>query len=109
MLDVRKLRLLRELAHRATIAAVADALAYTPSAVSQQLATLEREAGVPLLERTGRRVTPPRPVRFLCSTLRPSWPPSSGRPPRWPPPVPGCLAPCASARSRPRCARYCLL
>jgi DNA-binding transcriptional LysR family regulator len=57
MLDVRKLRLLRELAHRATITAVAEALAYTPSAVSQQLAALEREAGVPLLERTGRRVT----------------------------------------------------
>ena len=56
MLDVRKLRLLRELAHRHTIAAVAEALAYTPSAVSQQLAALEREAGVPLLERTGRRV-----------------------------------------------------
>jgi DNA-binding transcriptional LysR family regulator len=57
MLDVRRLRLLRELAHRGTIAAVADALAYTPSAVSQQLAALEREAGVPLLRRTGRRVT----------------------------------------------------
>ncbi|MFC9434442.1 LysR family transcriptional regulator [Nocardia sp. NPDC057030] len=56
MLDIRKLRLLRELAHRETIAAVADALAYTPSAVSQQLSALEREAGVPLLERTGRRV-----------------------------------------------------
>ncbi|MFJ2839641.1 LysR family transcriptional regulator [Nocardia sp. NPDC087230] len=56
MLDVRKLRLLRELAHRGTIAAVADALSYTPSAVSQQLTALEREAGVPLLERTGRRV-----------------------------------------------------
>ncbi|NYI04769.1 LysR family transcriptional regulator [Allostreptomyces psammosilenae] len=57
MLDVRRLRLLRELAHRGTIAAVAEALAFTPSAVSQQLAVLEREAGVPLLERTGRRVT----------------------------------------------------
>jgi DNA-binding transcriptional LysR family regulator len=56
MLDVRKLRLLRELAHRSTIAAVAGALDYTPSAVSQQLAALEREAGVPLLRRTGRRV-----------------------------------------------------
>jgi DNA-binding transcriptional LysR family regulator len=56
MLDVRKLRLLRELAHRATIAAVAEALSYTPSAVSQQLAALEREAGVPLLQRSGRRV-----------------------------------------------------
>ncbi|GCD92523.1 LysR family transcriptional regulator [Embleya hyalina] len=57
MLDVRRLRLLRELSLRGTIAAVAEALAFTPSAVSQQLATLEREAGVPLLERTGRRVT----------------------------------------------------
>lgn len=56
MLDVRRLRLLRELALRGTIAAVADALRYTPSAVSQQLTALEREAGVPLLERTGRRV-----------------------------------------------------
>ncbi|MFI5733299.1 LysR family transcriptional regulator [Kribbella sp. NPDC051587] len=56
MLDVRKLRLLRELARRGTIAAVAEALAYTPSAVSQQLTALERETGVPLLERTGRRV-----------------------------------------------------
>jgi DNA-binding transcriptional LysR family regulator len=56
MLDVRRLRLLRELAHRGTIAAVAEALVLTPSAVSQQLAVLEREAGVALLERTGRRV-----------------------------------------------------
>ncbi|WP_431951630.1 LysR substrate-binding domain-containing protein [Nocardia lijiangensis] len=57
MLDVRRLRLLRELARRGTIAAVAEALAFTPSAVSQQLTALEREAGVALLERTGRRVT----------------------------------------------------
>ncbi|MFF4318134.1 LysR substrate-binding domain-containing protein [Streptomyces sp. NPDC001568] len=60
MLDVRRLRLLRELARRGTIAAVADALAFSPSAVSQQLGVLEREAGLPLLERTGRgvRLTP---------------------------------------------------
>jgi DNA-binding transcriptional LysR family regulator len=57
MLDVRKLRLLRELARCGTITAVAGALSYTPSAVSQQLAALEREAGVPLLQRSGRRVT----------------------------------------------------
>jgi DNA-binding transcriptional LysR family regulator len=56
MIDVRRLRLLFELSHRGTITAVAAALAYTPSAVSQQLAALEREAGVPLLERSGRRV-----------------------------------------------------
>ncbi|MFJ3921920.1 LysR substrate-binding domain-containing protein [Streptomyces sp. NPDC090022] len=60
MLDVRRLRLLRELARRGTIAAVAEALSFSPSAVSQQLAALEREAGLPLLERTGRsvRLTP---------------------------------------------------
>ncbi|MFJ9947484.1 LysR substrate-binding domain-containing protein [Kitasatospora sp. NPDC091207] len=56
MLDVRRLRLLRELAHLGTIAAVAEALSFSPSAVSQQLSVLEKEAGVPLLERTGRRV-----------------------------------------------------
>ena len=47
MLDVRRLRLLRELAHRGTIAAVAAALAYTPSAVSQQLSALERGVRCP--------------------------------------------------------------
>jgi DNA-binding transcriptional LysR family regulator len=57
MLDVRRLRLLRELSLRGTIAAVAEALSFTPSAVSQQLSVLEREAGVSLMERTGRRVT----------------------------------------------------
>ena len=56
MLDVRRLRLLRELQARGTVTAVAEALAYTPSAVSQQLATLEREAGVALMERQGRRL-----------------------------------------------------
>jgi DNA-binding transcriptional LysR family regulator len=56
MLDLRRLRLLHELHARGTIAAVADALQFTPSAVSQQLAVLEREAGVPLLERAGRGV-----------------------------------------------------
>jgi DNA-binding transcriptional LysR family regulator len=56
MLELRRLRLLRELHERGTIAAVADALQFTPSAVSQQLAMLEREAGVRLLERAGRGV-----------------------------------------------------
>jgi DNA-binding transcriptional LysR family regulator len=57
MLDVRRLVLLRDLARLGTIASVAQAHAYTPSAVSQQLAALQREAGTRLLERTGRRVT----------------------------------------------------
>jgi DNA-binding transcriptional LysR family regulator len=56
MLDLRRLRLLRELARRGTITAVAEALSYSPSAVSQQLASLEKEAGVRLLEPAGRRV-----------------------------------------------------
>lgn len=53
---MRRLRLLRELKIRGTIAAVAEALSYSPSAVSQQLALLETEAGVPLLTKSGRRV-----------------------------------------------------
>src|SRR3954451_14570199 len=56
MLDLRRMRMLHELHHRGTIAAVAEALQFTPSAVSQQLAMLEREAGVPLMERAGRGV-----------------------------------------------------
>jgi DNA-binding transcriptional LysR family regulator len=54
MLDLHRLRLLKEFAGRGTIAATAAALGYTPSAVSQQLAALEREAGVILLDRTAR-------------------------------------------------------
>src|SRR5215211_3162035 len=56
MLDVRRLRLLSELARRGTIAEVAKVVGYSPSAISQSLAQLEREAGVALLERDGRRV-----------------------------------------------------
>jgi DNA-binding transcriptional LysR family regulator len=56
MLDLRRLRLLRELRDRGTIGAVAVALDYSPSAVSQQLRVLEAETGAVLLERTGRRV-----------------------------------------------------
>lgn len=56
MLDVRRLRLLRELKIRGTLAEVAEALQYSPSSVSQQLTLLEKEAGVPLLRKTGRRV-----------------------------------------------------
>lgn len=55
-MDVRRLRLLSELSRRGTIAEVARVVGYTPSAVSQSLAQLEHEAGVPLLERDGRRV-----------------------------------------------------
>lgn len=56
MLNVNRMRLLREVASRGSIAAAAEALFLTPSAVSQQLGVLERETGVELLERVGRRV-----------------------------------------------------
>ncbi|AOS63895.1 LysR substrate-binding domain-containing protein [Actinoalloteichus hymeniacidonis] len=56
MLDLHRLRLLRELSRRGTLAAVAKALSYTPSAISQQLTRLEEEVGVPLREQVGRKV-----------------------------------------------------
>lgn len=56
MYDLHRLRLLRELKLRGTLAAVASALSYSPSSVSQQLSQLETEVGVPLLEPAGRRV-----------------------------------------------------
>ena len=56
MLDVRRLRTLREVALHGTIRAAAEALSFSPSAVSQQLSALERELGYELLERRGRSV-----------------------------------------------------
>src|SRR5918911_937472 len=56
MLDVRRLRVLREVAARGSFSAAADALHFTQSAVSQQIAALEREAGMPLVERNARGV-----------------------------------------------------
>ncbi|WP_194396674.1 LysR family transcriptional regulator [Microbacterium atlanticum] len=56
MFELRRLRLLHELSLRGTLAAVAAALSYSPSTISQQLAQLEKEAGVPLLAPEGRRV-----------------------------------------------------
>src|SRR6187200_1059600 len=56
MLDVRRMRVLREVAARGSFSAAADALAYTQSAVSQQIAALEREAGTTLVERNARGV-----------------------------------------------------
>ncbi|MCT2278718.1 LysR family transcriptional regulator [Micromonospora chalcea] len=55
-LDLRRLRFLREFEERGTMAAVAAALGYSPSTVSQQLALLEKEVGVRLLGRAGRGV-----------------------------------------------------
>ncbi|POX58503.1 LysR family transcriptional regulator [Streptomyces sp. Ru62] len=60
MLDVRRLRILHHLATHGTVAAAAEALHLTAPAVSQQLAALEREAGMPVVEKHGRtlRLTP---------------------------------------------------
>lgn len=55
--DVGRLRLLREVGLRGSIAAAARSVGLTPSAVSQQLALLEREAGVALVDRSPRGVT----------------------------------------------------
>ncbi|MDO8188785.1 LysR family transcriptional regulator, partial [Conexibacter sp. CPCC 205706] len=56
MIDVRRLRVLREVALVGSVSGAARALGYTPSAVSQQLAVLERECGAELLRRRGRGV-----------------------------------------------------
>jgi DNA-binding transcriptional LysR family regulator len=57
MLNVNRLRILREVAHRGSFSAAADALSYTQSAVSQQIGALEAETGMTLLERRPRGVS----------------------------------------------------
>jgi DNA-binding transcriptional LysR family regulator len=56
MLDVRRMRVLREVAVRGSFSAAADALSFTQSAISQQIAALEREAGTTLVQRSARGV-----------------------------------------------------
>ena len=56
MLDLKRLRLLHELHRRGTVGAVAEALSYSPSTVSQQLQVLQREAGTALFEPAGRNL-----------------------------------------------------
>src|SRR5947199_10791771 len=56
MLDVRRMRVLKEVAAKGSFSAAAESLAYTQSAVSQQIAALEREAGLQLVERSARGV-----------------------------------------------------
>ncbi len=66
-MDTHHLRLLRELGERGSVAAVARALHVTPSAVSQQLAVLQRSAPVPLTERSGRRLVLTEAGRALAA------------------------------------------
>jgi DNA-binding transcriptional LysR family regulator len=56
MLDVRRMRVLREVAVRGSFSGAAEALSFTQSAVSQQIAALEREAGAVLVQRSARGV-----------------------------------------------------
>src|ERR671933_1825248 len=56
MLDVRRMRVLREVAVRGSFSGAAEALSFTQSAVSQQIAALEREAGTTLVQRSARGV-----------------------------------------------------
>ena len=65
MLDMRRMQILRAVVTSGSVTAAARNLGYTPSAVSQQMATLEKEAGIALLERTGRGVRPTDAGRLL--------------------------------------------
>ena len=56
MLDVKRLRVLREVARQGSFSAAAESLSYTQSAVSQQIAALEREAGTSLVDRNVRGI-----------------------------------------------------
>ncbi len=60
MLDVRRMKVLKEVAAQGSFSAAAEALSFTQSAVSQQVAALERESGTKLVERRARgiRLTP---------------------------------------------------
>lgn len=66
MVDPVKLRVLRSVVETESIRASAEALGYTPSAVSQQLSSLGRETGVALVERTGRGISVTSGARLLA-------------------------------------------
>ncbi|CQA04820.1 Probable transcriptional regulator%2C LysR family [Mycobacteroides abscessus] len=70
-MDVRRLRILREFADRGTVGEVADAMSLTPSAVSQQLKVLTREAGYRCCVRMAGVSRSPRPAtRWCCAPMR---------------------------------------
>jgi molybdate transport repressor ModE-like protein len=70
MLDSRRLRVLIEVARTGSLASAAEALGYTPSAVSQQIRALERELGTVVLERRGRGVVLTEPGSALVAHAR---------------------------------------
>lgn len=65
MLDLHRLKVLREVAVRGSMTAAADALGYTPSAVSQQIAALERETSTVLVERNAHSIALTEAGRIL--------------------------------------------
>jgi DNA-binding transcriptional LysR family regulator len=69
-MDLRRLRFLREVEERGTLGAVATALGYSPSTISQQLALLEKEVGTPLFEKAGRGIRLNDAGRLLAEHAR---------------------------------------
>src|SRR6188472_4676673 len=65
MIDLGALTALRAVDTHGSVVAAADALGFTPSAISQQVKRLERQTNVPLLERVGRGVMLTREGRHL--------------------------------------------
>lgn len=70
MLDVRRLQVLLSVVELGSVTAAAEALTYTPSAVSQQLRRLEREVGQPLMRRHARGMSPTDAGRVLAAHAR---------------------------------------
>jgi DNA-binding transcriptional LysR family regulator len=58
MLDIRRLQVLAAVVDTGSVTAAATRLGFTPSSISQQVSQLERETGVPLLEKSGRGIKP---------------------------------------------------
>jgi DNA-binding transcriptional LysR family regulator len=69
--DISRLRVLRAVVATGSVRASASALGYTPSAVSQQLAVLQRETGLQLFERVGRGIEPTAAGRSLAAAAEP--------------------------------------
>src|SRR5688572_26715356 len=66
MLDVRRMRVLLAVVSTGSVSSAAANLGYTPSAISQQISVLEREAGLALLQKSGRGVRPTAAGRLLA-------------------------------------------
>jgi DNA-binding transcriptional LysR family regulator len=67
MLDIHRLRIFRSVVASGSIQAAASHLGYSPSAISQHIATLQRELGVTLIEKSGRGIVPTSAGRVLAS------------------------------------------